>query len=169
MVSLECAITILVQLTRMMAGFICFVSFSGTSAQRSSHIANSDLLWYQYDTRCEALTMAIDFPSSPTTGQQYTFAGVTYTYTAQGVWASAGASGYTASATAPVSPTPGDHWYDLTTGILAIYVNDGNSSQWVQVAPGTADTTAYVRTDITQVFTRCTAVSGTWKHLCCTI
>ena len=97
--------------------------------------------------------MPIDFPASPTTGQQYTFAGVTYTYTAQGVWASAGASGYTASATAPVSPTPGDYWYDLTTGILAIYVNDGNSSQWVQVAPGTADTTAYVRTDITQVFT----------------
>lgn len=31
--------------------------------------------------------MAIDFPSSPTTGQVYTYAGVTYTYTAQGVWA----------------------------------------------------------------------------------
>ena len=28
----------------------------------------------------------IDFPSSPTVGQRYTFAGVTYTYTAQGVW-----------------------------------------------------------------------------------
>lgn len=31
--------------------------------------------------------MAIDFPSSPTVGQQYTYGGVTYTYTAQGVWA----------------------------------------------------------------------------------
>ena len=36
--------------------------------------------------------MAIDFPSSPTTGQVYTYAGVTYVYSAQGVWATAGAS-----------------------------------------------------------------------------
>ena len=80
--------------------------------------------------------MAIDFPSSPTTGQQYTFAGVTYTYTAQGVWSSgSGVGGYTASSTAPTSPTPGDHWYDLSTGILSIFVNDGNSSQWVMVSP----------------------------------
>lgn len=28
----------------------------------------------------------IDFPSSPTVGQQYAFAGVTYTYTTQGTW-----------------------------------------------------------------------------------
>lgn len=28
----------------------------------------------------------IDFPSNPTAGQQYTFAGVTYTFSAQGVW-----------------------------------------------------------------------------------
>jgi hypothetical protein len=31
----------------------------------------------------------INFPSSPTTGQQYTFAGVTYIYSAQGVWSPA--------------------------------------------------------------------------------
>jgi len=36
--------------------------------------------------------MAIDFPTSPTLGQQYTFNGVTYVFTAQGVWATAGAS-----------------------------------------------------------------------------
>ena len=30
--------------------------------------------------------MAIDFPTSPTVGQQYAFGGVTYTFTAQGVW-----------------------------------------------------------------------------------
>jgi hypothetical protein len=42
---------------------------------------------------------------------------------------------YTAAATAPSSPSAGDLWYDLSTGVLAIYVNDGNSSQWVMVAP----------------------------------
>ena len=34
--------------------------------------------------------MAIDFPSSPSVGQQYTFAGVTYTFTTTGVWAMGG-------------------------------------------------------------------------------
>jgi hypothetical protein len=40
-----------------------------------------------------------------------------------------------------VSPALGYLWYDLTTGILSIYVNDGNSSQWVQVAPPLAGPT----------------------------
>jgi hypothetical protein len=30
---------------------------------------------------------------------------------------------------------PGEFWYDVTTGVLAIWVNDGNSSQWLQIAP----------------------------------
>lgn len=34
----------------------------------------------------------IDFPSNPIVGQRYAFAGVTYTYSAQGVWSPAGAS-----------------------------------------------------------------------------
>ena len=42
---------------------------------------------------------------------------------------------YTASSTAPVSPTAGDFWYDLSTGVLSIYINDGDSSQWVMVSP----------------------------------
>jgi hypothetical protein len=89
--------------------------------------------------------MPIDFPSSPTTGQQYTYAGVTYTYTAQGVWASGGSTGYTASITAPTSPVPGDHWYDLSSGLLSIFINDGNSSQWVLVSPPLApDVTSLV-------------------------
>jgi hypothetical protein len=37
--------------------------------------------------------MAIDFPASPTAGQQYTFGGVTYTFTAQGVWVVASSAG----------------------------------------------------------------------------
>lgn len=36
--------------------------------------------------------MPIDFPSSPTVGQQYTYAGITYTYTAQGIWSAAGST-----------------------------------------------------------------------------
>jgi hypothetical protein len=35
--------------------------------------------------------MAIDFPSSPTVGQNYTFGGISYVFTAQGIWAVVGA------------------------------------------------------------------------------
>lgn len=42
---------------------------------------------------------------------------------------------YTASSTAPSSPGAGDFWYDLSLGVLSIYVNDGSSSQWVMVSP----------------------------------
>jgi len=35
--------------------------------------------------------------------------------------------------TAPASPQPGDQWYNTTNGILFEYLNDGTSSQWVDV------------------------------------
>lgn len=44
------------------------------------------------------------------------------------------------SATAPVSPTAGNQWYDTTTGIIYIYFNDGTSSQWVQSSTATLAT-----------------------------
>ena len=39
--------------------------------------------------------------------------------------------------TAPSSPNTGDRWYDTTQGTEFVYINDGNSSQWVTpvVAP----------------------------------
>lgn len=79
--------------------------------------------------------MAIDFPASPTVGQQYTYAGITYTYSAQSVWVPGTGSKFNSGTTAPSSPNVGDFWYDLSTGILSIYIDDGNSKQWVQVSP----------------------------------
>ena len=40
---------------------------------------------------------------------------------------------FTPTPTPPVNPVPGQFWYDLTTGVLAIYVDDGNTKQWVAV------------------------------------
>ena len=37
--------------------------------------------------------MPIDFPSSPTLNQQYSYSGITYVFTAQGVWAVVGSAG----------------------------------------------------------------------------
>jgi hypothetical protein len=50
---------------------------------------------------------------------------------------------YTFAATAPASPTAGDLWYDSTTGSLSIYVDDGNSAQWVQISPANLDTSQF--------------------------
>jgi hypothetical protein len=48
---------------------------------------------------------------------------------------SGSSAGAVISATPPGSPTAGMFWYDLSTGILSVYVNDGNTTQWVQVSP----------------------------------
>jgi len=42
-----------------------------------------------------------------------------------------GAINFSVSATAPSGPTSGDRWYDTTTGLEYVYINDGDSSQWV--------------------------------------
>lgn len=49
--------------------------------------------------------------------------------------ATGGASGptWTNSSSAPSSPVDGDEWFDPDTGILYRYVNDGTSSQWVEL------------------------------------
>lgn len=52
---------------------------------------------------------------------------------------SAPAGGYThIRDTVPPTPTAGDTWYDTSTGFSWLYYNDGNSSQWLQTAPGSA-------------------------------
>lgn len=38
-----------------------------------------------------------------------------------------------ADSTKPGSPSNGDGWLDISTGSLYIYINDGDSAQWVQV------------------------------------
>ncbi len=44
-----------------------------------------------------------------------------------------GGPSWTNSSTAPGSPSDGDEWFDPDTGILYRYVNDGTSSQWVEL------------------------------------
>jgi hypothetical protein len=48
-----------------------------------------------------------------------------------------GGQNYSYSSSAPASPAAGDEWLDSDVGILYTYVNDGNSSAWVELgAPG---------------------------------
>ncbi len=56
---------------------------------------------------------------------------------------------HTAAPTVPSSPVPGNFWYDTSTGVLAVNVDDGNSQQWIQVAPAAgnlASNEAFVKT-----------------------
>jgi hypothetical protein len=41
---------------------------------------------------------------------------------------------YTMSITPPINPTPGDMWFDSNNAALLIYINDGTSSQWVEIS-----------------------------------
>ena len=103
---------------------------------------------------------AFDFPNSPSVNDTYTANGTTYTWNgtkwvrtspsigaqgstgptgAQGAQGSQGFQGLQGaqahiSASAPSSGVNnGDLWWESDTGDLAIYYNDGNSSQWVEL------------------------------------
>jgi hypothetical protein len=40
----------------------------------------------------------------------------------------------TSSATAPTSPSVGDQWFDISSGILSTYMTDGTDSDWLDVS-----------------------------------
>ena len=100
-------------------------------------LSNDDINWIPYDT-LEDLPNAADnhgmFAHVHSTGKAY--------YAHAGNWIElanqsdlAGASGGASvdvSVEAPSEPESGNLWLDLDTGKLYIYVNDGDSSQWIQ-------------------------------------
>ena len=85
----------------------------------------------------------IDFPSSPINGQTYSYQGVSYQYNdPPGIWVIYDSeeipdpsSIYTAhvGASAPGTPSNGQLWYNTALGILFIYIDDGDSNQWIQL------------------------------------
>ena len=96
--------------------------------------------------------MPINFPDSPTNGQEITHGDGKLVYnSAKGIWnhfstaaaaesSGGGGASVTTSDTAPTSPNSGDQWFDTTSGTLYVYYNDGTSSQWIGVSgPAGAD------------------------------
>jgi hypothetical protein len=65
-----------------------------------------------------------------TVGSGLSLSGGTLTATGGG-----GGQVFTRSSAAPSSPTEGDEWLNSNDGALYKYINDGNSSQWVELGP----------------------------------
>jgi hypothetical protein len=82
--------------------------------------------------------MAINFPTTPSNGQIYTYNGRTWVYNSTNTaWAAQAQNtpGYYSQTTAPTGVKEGDEWYDESTGIFYRYVYDGDTYQWVEVGP----------------------------------
>lgn len=75
--------------------------------------------------------MPLDFPTSPTNGQEYN--GYVYS-TSVGAWQAkpAAQSPFYTSDTPPSNPVAGDAWFNTNDGTMYIYYNDGNTSQWTE-------------------------------------
>lgn len=78
--------------------------------------------------------MAMDFPSSPSVGQQVALGGNTYIWDGTAWNIVPQQSPAALSDLPPANPAVGQFWWRGTNGQLYVYVNDGNSSQWVQAA-----------------------------------
>jgi hypothetical protein len=76
--------------------------------------------------------MALDFPASPTLGQQ--FGSWKWNGTAWDVLPDMLAPA--AGDTPPANPTPGQIWYRADIGRTYIWYDDGSSAQWVEIAGG---------------------------------
>ena len=81
--------------------------------------------------------MPIQFPSTPTNGQ--VFSGYYYDANLSAWKASPIAAGPASIAdTAPSGAIHGDMWFNSADGTMYIYVNDGTSSQWVEIHSNSA-------------------------------
>ena len=87
---------------------------------------------------------AIDFPASPTNGQQFTAAsGVTYIWLASpGIWYQTASPIAFVGVTPPSSPGAGQMWFNSDNsvggGTLYVWYVDPNTSQWVPASPAAA-------------------------------
>jgi len=84
------------------------------------------------------LTLAFDFPGSPTLNQTFVdpTTGVTYQWDGiawRGGPSTVAAAGVSVGDTPPGVPAVGSLWWESDTGKLYIYFDDGSSKQWVQV------------------------------------
>lgn len=130
-------------------------------------LTNDDINWIPYAT-LEDLPSAADnhgmFAHVHGTGKAY--------YAHAGNWvqladaADIGAGGGASvdvADTAPTEPEPGNLWLDTNTGKLFIYINDGDSSQWIQ--PKVTNTNISYDSLVNKPVLATVATSGSYNDL----
>jgi phage-related tail fiber protein len=78
--------------------------------------------------------MAIDFPNSPTLNQKFSAGGNNWQWDGVAWNVLPGFIPPIASDVPPVNPSVGQFWWRGTNGRLYIYIDDGNSKQWVEAS-----------------------------------
>jgi hypothetical protein len=77
--------------------------------------------------------MPIIFPETPNTGEIFSYLDISWKYNGVGwVKLGIGGGGFFYLPDPPTGITFGTRWMDSDTGIEYIYINDGDSAQWVQ-------------------------------------
>ena len=76
--------------------------------------------------------MALDFPATPTVGQQFGSGTTTWVFDGTAWNIMPQLSPAVASDLPPSNPAVGQLWWRSTNGKLYIYTDDGNSKQWVE-------------------------------------
>jgi hypothetical protein len=78
----------------------------------------------------------MNFPSSPTLNQTYTYANKTWRWngTAWNIVPLVQAPAIFTSATAPNYPVSGTKWINTTNGVEYTYYVDADSSQWIELS-----------------------------------
>lgn len=98
--------------------------------------------------------MAIDFPNTPTVGQQYAGGGSTWQWDGVAWNIVPQMTPAVASDTPPANPAIGQGWWRGTNGKYYLWLDDGNSKQWVEVAGGPpvkADPYPFITADMSLV------------------
>jgi hypothetical protein len=78
--------------------------------------------------------MPLNFPLNPSSGEIYSFGDMAWSYNGY-AWRNLGnhvSGAFYYQQNPPTGITFGTRWMDSDTGVEYIYINDGNSSQWVQ-------------------------------------
>jgi len=109
---------------------------------------------------------AIDFPSAPSNGQQFTAPsnGVTYIYDSTlTAWKTLTVTGVTVGVVPPSSPAAGQFWWNSESGQLYFYYLDpgGAPPQWVPASPTVPNMPVQVGGDFTAVLVANTGAQAT--------